>query len=102
MLKTNFLGLELKNPVIIAAGPWNRDGAALKASLAAGAGAVVTESIVSDTLLDVPKATAVSLSPAYPHTLHLNWFIWQANLKSSEQMLSKFQFLTRWEKDLKL
>ena len=53
MLKTNFLGLELKNPIIIAAGPWNRDGAALKASLAAGAGAVVTESIVSDTLLDV-------------------------------------------------
>ena len=40
MLKTNFLGLELKNPIIIAAGPWNRDGASLKASLAAGAGAV--------------------------------------------------------------
>lgn len=53
MLKTNFLGLELKNPVIIAAGPWNRDGAALRASIASGAGAVITESIVSDTLLDV-------------------------------------------------
>lgn len=53
MLRTDFLGLELKNPVIIAAGPWNRDGAALRESLASGAGAVVTESIVSDTLLDV-------------------------------------------------
>lgn len=53
MLKTNFLGLELDNPVIIAAGPWNRDGESLKRSIAAGAGAVVTESIVSDTLLDV-------------------------------------------------
>lgn len=53
MLKTNFLGLELDNPIIVAAGPWNRDGEALKASIAAGAGAVVTESIVSDTLLDV-------------------------------------------------
>lgn len=53
MLKTNFLGLELENPVIIAAGPWNRDGAALRESIASGAGAVVTESIVSDTLLDV-------------------------------------------------
>lgn len=53
MLKTNFLGLEMKNPVIIAAGPWNRDGAALRESLASGAGAVVTESIVSDSLLDV-------------------------------------------------
>ena len=34
MLRTDFLGLELKNPVIIAAGPWNRDGAALRESLA--------------------------------------------------------------------
>ena len=53
MLKTNFLGLELDNPIIIAAGPWNRDGEGLRRSIASGAGAVVTESIVSDTLLDV-------------------------------------------------
>lgn len=53
MLKTNFLGLELENPIIIAAGPWNRDGEGLRKSIASGAGAVVTESIVSDTLLDV-------------------------------------------------
>lgn len=53
MLKTDYLGLKLKNPLIVAAGPWNRDGRALKESIAAGAGAVVTESIVSDTLLDV-------------------------------------------------
>ena len=53
MIKTDFLGLDLKNPVIVAAGPWNRDGKALKESLASGAGAVVTESIVSDTMLDV-------------------------------------------------
>ncbi len=53
MLKTNFLGIELNNPVIVAAGPWNRDGASLHESIAAGAGAVVTESIVSDILMDV-------------------------------------------------
>ncbi|MGX8774056.1 MAG: 4Fe-4S binding protein [Bacillota bacterium] len=53
MLKTTFLGMELPNPVMIAAGPWNRDGKGLKESLEAGAGAVVTESIVSDTMLDV-------------------------------------------------
>ena len=53
MLKTNFLGMKLKNPVIVAAGPWNRDGISLRESIAAGAGAVVTESIVSDTMLDV-------------------------------------------------
>lgn len=53
MLNTNFLGMELKNPVIVAAGPWNRDGESLRRSIASGAGAVVTESIVSDTVLDV-------------------------------------------------
>lgn len=52
-LKTNFLGIELKNPIIVAAGPWNRDGKSLKKSIASGAGAVITESIVSDTLFDV-------------------------------------------------
>ena len=53
MLKTNYLGLELDNPVIVAAGPWNRDGQRLRESIASGAGAVVTESIVSDTMLDM-------------------------------------------------
>ena len=59
MLETTFLGMKLPNPVMIAAGPWNRDGQAIKESLAAGAGAVVTESIVSDTMLDVrPRISA--------------------------------------------
>ena len=53
MLETNYLGIKLKNPVMAAAGPWNRDGKGLKDSIEAGAGAVVTESIVSDTFLDV-------------------------------------------------
>lgn len=53
MLETNFLGMKLKNPVIVAAGPWNRDGKNLRESIASGAGAVVTESIVSDTMMDV-------------------------------------------------
>ncbi|MDD4199859.1 MAG: 4Fe-4S binding protein [Eubacteriales bacterium] len=53
MLKTDFMGLKLSNPVMIAAGPWNRDGKGIKESLEAGAGAAVTESIVSDTVLDV-------------------------------------------------
>ena len=62
MLKTNFLGMELPNPVMIAAGPWNRDGKRIKESLEAGAGAVVTESIISDTMLDVrPRIASDSL-----------------------------------------
>ena len=62
MLTTNFLGMELPNPVMIAAGPWNRDGKRIKESLEAGAGAVVTESIISDTMLDVrPRIASDSL-----------------------------------------
>ena len=64
MLKTNFLGLELKNPIIIAAGPWNRDGASLRESIASGAGAVVTESIVSDAMLDVRPRIACDANGA--------------------------------------
>ncbi len=52
-MKTDFLGLSLKNPIITAAGPWSRDGEGIRKSIAAGVGAVVTETIVSDPSLDV-------------------------------------------------
>ncbi len=52
-MKVDFLGLGLKNPVMVAAGPWARDGESIRKLLEAGAGAVVTESIVSDALDDV-------------------------------------------------
>jgi len=52
-MKTEFLGLKLKNPVIVSAGPWNRDGMGVRKGIAAGAGAVITETIVTDALLDV-------------------------------------------------
>ena len=37
------MGLNLKNPVIISAGPWNGNGKKLRNNLRAGAGAVITE-----------------------------------------------------------
>ncbi len=52
-MKTDFLGLSLKNPIIVAAGPWSRDGESIRKSLEAGVGAVITETIVSDPSLDV-------------------------------------------------
>ena len=52
-MKTDFLGLKMKNPIIVAAGPWNRDGRSIRKGIIAGAGAVITETIVSDALLDV-------------------------------------------------
>ena len=53
MLSTDFMGMKLDNPVIVSAGPWNRDGKSIRESLRAGVGAAVTESIVSDAMLDV-------------------------------------------------
>lgn len=47
-LFTQYAGLELKNPIIVAAGPWSRNGAAIQRSIDAGAGAVVTETITMD------------------------------------------------------
>lgn len=52
-MNTIFLGLKLKNPIIVSAGPWSRDGQSIKKAIEAGAGAVITESIVSDAIIDV-------------------------------------------------
>ncbi len=57
-MKTNFLGLPLKSPVIVAAGPWSRDGESIRRSLAAGVGAVITETIVSEPIIDVKPRIA--------------------------------------------
>ena len=47
-LSTNFMGLKLKNPIIIAAGPLTASGEAMKKATEAGAGAVVTKTIVNE------------------------------------------------------
>lgn len=44
-LQTSFLGYTLKNPIIMAAGPWSGDAAGIQAAIDAGAGAVLTETI---------------------------------------------------------
>jgi len=64
MTETNFLGMKMKNPIMIAAGPWSRDGKSIKRCFKTGVGAVVTESIVSDTMLDVRPRIAYNGSGA--------------------------------------
>ena len=83
MLKTTFLGMKLDNPLIVAAGPWNRDGASLHESIAAGAGAVVTESIVSDTMMDVGPRIACDESGAQNIRLYSDIQVegWQRELE---------------------
>ncbi len=57
-MKTDFLNLGMKNPLIVAAGPWNRNGESIRRALENGAGAVITESIVSDAIQDVSPRIA--------------------------------------------
>ena len=52
-MNITFMSLKLKNPIIVSAGPWNRDGESIRKAIEAGAGAVITESIVSDAIIDV-------------------------------------------------
>lgn len=47
-LSVDFMGLKLKNPIIVAAGPWTRNGEMIKKAIEAGAGAVVTETILNE------------------------------------------------------
>lgn len=47
-LSIQYAGLHLKNPIMIAAGPWSRNGNAMQKAIDAGAGAVVTETITLD------------------------------------------------------
>lgn len=44
-LDVELMGLNLKNPVVVAAGPWARDGASIQRCVDAGAAAVTTETI---------------------------------------------------------
>lgn len=52
-LSTSFLGLNLKNPIIIAAGPWSRNAEAIQKSIDNGAGAVITETITLETGINI-------------------------------------------------
>ena len=57
MYTTDLMGLTLDNPVIIAPGPWSR-GEKLKDALQCNAGAIITESIVSESYSDTcPRYT---------------------------------------------
>lgn len=52
-MKTKAMGLELVSPVIIASGPWTRGRERIRKALSLGAGAVITESIVSEAYPDL-------------------------------------------------
>lgn len=48
MLSVNFMGLQLKNPLVVAAGPWAKNHQTIQKAIDAGAGAVITETITME------------------------------------------------------
>jgi dihydroorotate dehydrogenase subfamily 1 len=53
MIKTHMMGIEMDNPVVVVSGPWSRGSDRMKKALECGAGAVVTESIVSEAIPEI-------------------------------------------------
>lgn len=85
ILATEFAGIPLKNPIVVAAGPWSRNGAAIQKAIDAGAAVVVTETITLEEAVNQPS----------PH-LSLG--------RKAEQMFNTTRFsdlsLEQWEQDL--
>lgn len=61
MYNINIMGLDIENPVIIAPGPWSR-GKRLKDALECNAGAIITETVVSESYPDTRPRYAYSRS----------------------------------------
>lgn len=61
-LSVDFLGMKLKNPIIVAASPLSGNGSLIKKAIDAGAGAVVTQTIANEVRQNVrPRIAASSL-----------------------------------------
>lgn len=60
-LSVSFMGLTLKNPIIVAAGPLTASGKMIKQAIEAGAAAVVTKTIVNETRQNVRPRLASNL-----------------------------------------
>ena len=84
-LMTEYAGLTLKHPIVVGAGPWSRNGAAIQRAIDAGAAAVVTETISMEEAARHPS----------PHLFFGT---------RPEQMFNTTQFsdmpLEQWEQDL--
>lgn len=82
-LAVEYAGLKLKNPIVVAAGPWSRNGAALQRSIDAGAAAVVTSTI-----------TLEAVQSPSPHL-----FLGRQENQQFNTMLYSDMQLEQWEQD---
>lgn len=76
--------LELKNPVMVAAGPWTRNPDSLRAFIEAGASAVITESITMDANAVVRPYMHINGNQYFNVKLHSDLYLeqWEDGLAS--------------------
>ena len=86
-----FMGLSLKNPILVASGPWSRDGASIQRSIDAGAAAVCTETITLEAHERICPRIFVEDDRLLNTTLYSNLLIeqWESELETVKKGDSK-------------
>ena len=82
-LSTQFMGMELKNPVLAAPGPWTGTAEGLQAAIDAGAGAVMTETISQEVYPRLPQTCYHEGGAVFSASLYSNLTLeqWEEELE---------------------
>lgn len=82
-LSTQFMGMELKNPVLAAPGPWTGTAEGLQAAIDAGAGAVMTETISQEVYPRLPQTCYHEGGAVFSTSLYSNLTLeqWEEELE---------------------
>ena len=82
-LSTQFMGMELKNPVLAAPGPWTGTAEGLQAAIDAGAGAVMTETISQEVYPRLPQTCYHEGGAVFSTSLYSNLTLeqWEVELE---------------------
>ena len=84
-LSTQFMGMELKNPVLAAPGPWTGTAEGLQAAIDAGAGAVMTETISQEVYPRLPQTCYHEGGAVFSTSLYSNLTLeqWEAQVQAA-------------------
>ena len=100
MLSTNIMGIDIINPIIIASGPWVRGLTKLKKALSYDAGALITETIVSEPYPDTSPRFAYDKNSKGFQNIRLysgldleNWLSDLEEINKSERYGSKTKII---------
>lgn len=99
MKNANIMGIDIENPIIIAPGPWSR-GKMLKNALECNAGAIITESIVSESYPDTRPRYAYNKEIGGLQNIRLysaleleEWLYWLKEAASAKRYMSSSKLI---------